>query len=215
MRSGAAERRSKMKSNPCVNNERALRLLNGDRRTVHEGLREYIAGDKLNRIHWKLSTKLEKLIVKEYGAISSNDVLVLVNLYKPDVKALSAKLQYETNIAFDRVFDAYMTLLEHLMKEKRPFTLCFYAPEIGELKSEDITTYAEGVAVLSEMYYEALSTEPMIAVDLCKKTMDEFGEFIYICPAYEECENIEGEYEELFDVSANDRVLSHCYWIKH
>jgi len=177
--------------------------------------RDYRPGDKPNRIHWKLSTKLEKLIVKEYGAISSNDVLVLINLYKPNVSHLTAELQHMTNLAFDRIFDAYMTMLAHLMKEKRPFTLCFYAPEIGELKHEDVTTYAEGVAVLSEIYYEALSTEPLLAIDLCKKTMDEFGEFIYICPAYEECENIEGEYEELFDVTQGERVLSHCYWIKH
>ena len=32
-----------MKNNPSVNNERALRLLNGDQRTVREAMSEYIA----------------------------------------------------------------------------------------------------------------------------------------------------------------------------
>lgn len=32
-----------MKNNPSVNNERALRLLNGDQRTVHKAMGDYIA----------------------------------------------------------------------------------------------------------------------------------------------------------------------------
>lgn len=43
---------------------------------VHD-LREYHKGDSLNSIHWKLSSKVDKLIVREFGNPSSQQALIL------------------------------------------------------------------------------------------------------------------------------------------
>ena len=47
-------------------------------------IREYQPGDRLSRIHWKLTEKLDKLIVKDNEATSSNEFTVLLELYQPD-----------------------------------------------------------------------------------------------------------------------------------
>ncbi|MBQ7587392.1 MAG: DUF58 domain-containing protein [Lachnospiraceae bacterium] len=47
-------------------------------------IREYRPGDRLSRIHWKLTEKLDKLIVKDNEATSSNEFTVLLELYQPD-----------------------------------------------------------------------------------------------------------------------------------
>lgn len=45
-------------------------------------LRDYIPGDSLGRIHWKLSEKAENLIVREFGCPSDYDVLILYDMMK-------------------------------------------------------------------------------------------------------------------------------------
>lgn len=45
-------------------------------------LREYREGDSLGRIHWKLSGKLDELIVREFGYPSNYTVLILYDMMK-------------------------------------------------------------------------------------------------------------------------------------
>lgn len=44
------------------------------------GLREYEKGDSLGSIHWKLSSKLDELIVREFGYPSNYNILILYDL---------------------------------------------------------------------------------------------------------------------------------------
>lgn len=46
------------------------------------GLREYIEGDSPKSIHWKLSSKIDKLVVREFGYPSNYDTLILYQLSK-------------------------------------------------------------------------------------------------------------------------------------
>lgn len=52
--------------------------------TKIEGLREYMPGDDLRRIHWKLWAKYEKLYVFMYKYTVSSASLIILNLYNPD-----------------------------------------------------------------------------------------------------------------------------------
>jgi uncharacterized protein (DUF58 family) len=178
--------------------------------------RDYQPGDKLQRIHWKLSTKLDHLLVKEYGSISSNDVLVLMELYQDFPASGVLAEEKRCRERFDRIFDVYYTLACHLLEQKRPFTLCWYAPALGELKREEITTREEASAVLYQLYYEAVSHEPDAALSMCRKTIDEYGDFIYIYPAYPACESQlqEGNSGLLFSCIAAGHVLASAAWIK-
>jgi hypothetical protein len=50
-------------------------------------LREYVDGDSLKKVHWRISAKLQKLYVKEYQHTALSDVAVLWDLYKNHYKA--------------------------------------------------------------------------------------------------------------------------------
>ncbi|MDI3312312.1 MAG: DUF58 domain-containing protein [Thermoanaerobacterium sp.] len=50
------------------------------------GLREYVDGDSLKRVHWRISAKLQKLYVKEYQHTALSEVAVLWDLYKNHYK---------------------------------------------------------------------------------------------------------------------------------
>lgn len=52
------------------------------------GIREYVVGDEVRNIHWKLSQKTDRLLVKEFGEAEFKGVLVLAdNAYYSDVSA--------------------------------------------------------------------------------------------------------------------------------
>lgn len=71
------------------------------------GLRDYIPGDSLGSIHWKLSGKLDTLVVREFGYPSNYQVLILYDILKEAdgnpvshernnaVLALTAELSYQ------------------------------------------------------------------------------------------------------------------------
>lgn len=46
-------------------------------------IREYQPGDRLQKIHWKLSEKIQKLMVKENESTSTNQFFLLAELYQP------------------------------------------------------------------------------------------------------------------------------------
>lgn len=46
------------------------------------GLRDYIPGDAMNSIHWKLSGKLDRLIVREFGRPSHYNTLLLYEMMR-------------------------------------------------------------------------------------------------------------------------------------
>lgn len=52
----------------------------GSDRSEIFGVRDYVVGDSMNAVHWKLTSKFDSLKSKEYGKTSNFHVLVLVDL---------------------------------------------------------------------------------------------------------------------------------------
>ncbi len=65
------------------------------------GLRDYRDGDRINSIHWKLSSRSESFIVKEFSEPAAGTVLVI-----PDV------CSSEDFSAKDRIMDVYFSLMK-------------------------------------------------------------------------------------------------------
>lgn len=62
-------------------------------------LRDYRSGDRPNRIHWKLSTKQEQLIVREYSLPVSHTVLLLADPVQKSLPSLDALLEAYCSVA--------------------------------------------------------------------------------------------------------------------
>lgn len=63
-----------------VQNNITSRSMKGNDPSEIMDVREYRDGDRLARIHWKLSDKYDQLMVKDFGDSISNDVLILFDL---------------------------------------------------------------------------------------------------------------------------------------
>lgn len=95
-------------------------------------IREYSYGDKINRIHWNLTTKLDDLMVKEYSLpVSSHIIIVFEFCTDP----LSENRFYKN----DAAIEATMSLSYYMIKNNISHRICWYDPRTKLFHSEKIT----------------------------------------------------------------------------
>jgi len=82
-------------------------------------LREYNQGDKLNRIHWKLSSKKDEFIVKEYSLPIDVPCSLFLDLkcYKDNELTLPV---------FDTLIETFLSLSQFLLDNERGHSVTFY-----------------------------------------------------------------------------------------
>lgn len=106
------------------------------------GIREYIPGDKLQNIHWKLSVKKDELMVKERISVSAMQLNVLVELANDDDMRLESVLELADSVT--RSFVA----------QNLPFTVYYYSTNKGELTGNYIGNEVERQEWLSMVLYD-------------------------------------------------------------
>lgn len=94
--------------------------------------RDYVQGDPLKRINWKLSTKKNKLMVRLDEAVASVQPVIMLDLYRSSsAKAEEAVLQEE------KLLCAVFGLVSVLIKQGIACTFVYYDAS-GELISESV-----------------------------------------------------------------------------
>ena len=67
-------------------------------------IRDYIDGDKLNKIHWKLSSKQESFIVKDYSLPINESVLLLIEMCDSQKNYNLLDTQFEVLFSLSHMF---------------------------------------------------------------------------------------------------------------
>ncbi len=108
-------------------------------------IREYVEGDKINRIHWKLSSKCSKLMIKEYSLPVSNHLMLLFEF----------SLDTASNHAFsktDAAIETVLALSEFLIKNNMTFRLCWFNRKKQCLQNDIISSNDDISAFVSELF---------------------------------------------------------------
>ena len=132
------------------------------------GIREYIPGDKLQNIHWKLSVKKDELMVKERVSVSAMQLNVLVDIANNDEMCAESVLELADSIT--RAF-----VLQNL-----PFTVHYYSTNTGELKSSYIGNEIERVQWMEMMLYDICYDEDVLMEDMFIHQFQASGNYLYI-----------------------------------
>ncbi len=108
-------------------------------------IREYIPGDRLQKIHWKLTAKTGKLMVKENEHTSSNQFTLLIELFlaKPEDDTLEESLKTGYSLGLS------------LIRAGQPFFLCFYQAGGGDFFTTLIQNKEQLDTAFSECFYFA------------------------------------------------------------
>lgn len=92
----------------------------GDDPTEIFAIREYEGGDKIRNIHWKLSSKTGKLMVKDYGLPLRDNDTVVIDIFSGGIK------KNKFRDMRDGVFDLLYGLINALTKRGVGFNVCYY-----------------------------------------------------------------------------------------
>ena len=113
-------------------------------------IRDYADGDKPNRIHWKLSSKLDSYLVKDYSLPLQNSVLLMVDTYLAPKELGGADL-------VDGVLRAVFSLSNQLLLAKVPHKISWYggnnaAPFVCPIEEVDDIYAAFGLLYKTARY---------------------------------------------------------------
>lgn len=101
-------------------------------------IREYQEGDRLNRIHWRLSERQDTLMIKEFGLPLEVHLVILVDFH--------VGLNNEDTLAvFDRIMDALFLISVTLLEQKLIHQIVWY-------DSKDKTCCEKQIASLEDFY---------------------------------------------------------------
>lgn len=105
-------------------------------------VREYIPGDSLKDIHWKLSAKKDDLMVKEHVSMSSRQIALLIELYNDEDGYIDGTLEY-----------AY-SLGKYLVNRRQGFTFYWWSSLTGLMKEREILGEEDMTDCFREIFYE-------------------------------------------------------------
>lgn len=105
-------------------------------------IREYIPGDKLQNIHWKLSAKKDLLMVKEHVSLTSSQLIFYIELANPEGNVL------------DLIMDSAYGIGIYLVNSQIPFSYMWYSMQNAQIRTAFITGMPQLKDTIFEMLYE-------------------------------------------------------------
>lgn len=109
-------------------------------------LREYYVGDKLNRIHWKLSSKNDKFIVKDYSLPIDSPVIVFLDLFCLEDSEYTLPI-------FDTLAEALVSVSQLLLENERLHTIVYYNANKKCFDEKNITDISSLAVAISELIF--------------------------------------------------------------
>lgn len=105
-------------------------------------VREYQQGDRLQTIHWKLSAKEQRLMIKEFARMSGNAFRLFVDYSFQNIRHL------------DPFFDLLYSLCDYMLGARIPLEVCWLNSSSHMLETQEITDYEAIRIMLLKLFYE-------------------------------------------------------------
>lgn len=121
-------------------------------------VRDYVPGDDIRRVHWGLSSKQDKLIVKEYSRPVADKCVVLLEtgLNVGAVDAFKERL--------DLVLSVFMTFSNKVLDSGQGMSVGWYSSRHSGIFFFDVKSYDEIYAVVKELLTESFSDKKSISL---------------------------------------------------
>lgn len=141
-------------------------------------VREYRPGDRLQKIHWKLSSKIDKLMVKENEATSTNQFFMLLELYQPSREDCAA--DPALNAILDTALEQAQSLALELIEAQEIFIFAFYSVGKEDFVMSTIRCQDDFTEALSECFYEKAYDTENLALDIYERSGLSKGTLLHI-----------------------------------
>jgi len=130
-------------------------------------IREYVPGDRIKDIHWKVSAKKDELMVKERVRLSENQLTLLVDT--------SGERGY-----LDSVIALSYNMIRHSLNEGIPVKLLWWNDKLSELGECEIMNKQEIGKAFREMYDAGISKNIAFALDYIRNTKIKVKNYVLV-----------------------------------
>lgn len=131
-------------------------------------LREYAAGDEIRKIHWKLSSKLDKTVVRDFSLPLNYSIFLLMELTR------------EKEEVVDTVVETYLSLSKALLENGLNHTLAWYDAGSGIFHSRDLDDFEQLDMAASEVLVSFPADADTAALDYYLASASRSGNNILI-----------------------------------
>lgn len=133
-------------------------------------IREYIPGDRLMSIHWKLSAKRDILMVKDRVSMSDKQLVVLPELWAGDFRML------------DLILASTYTIIHTFVADKTTVRLVYWSANRYEYDDIRIDYVEDIDHAFIQMFYEHPYANPNEAAEHMAGVYPEVHSYMYIAP---------------------------------
>lgn len=141
-------------------------------------IREYLPGDRLQKIHWKLSSKIDKLMVKENESTSTNEFFLLLELFQPPKESCG-----ENDLLFnalDHALEEAWSISLELIHEGEIFTFAAYSVSKEDFIMSTIRCREDLENAFSECFYEPSYDTENLGLDIYERSGMKKGTLLHI-----------------------------------
>ena len=133
-------------------------------------IREYIPGDRLQKIHWKLSAKIHKLMVKENEQTSSHQFILLPELYLPD----------PAQPVLEQILSNTLTMGRSLLADGITFFFRYYSIAAQDFMQFCILNEDQIEEAFRSCFYESTYAESDLALTVLQKADMVHGSILHV-----------------------------------
>ena len=151
-------------------------------------IREYEPGDRLQNIHWKLSSKSESFLVKDYSMPVNHEITLLLDFRRTDDKY---------------VLELFFSVILFLCQEGQEMYVCWVNGE--ELEEEHISSKEQWMSLIFKIYEDKPNQGEISAYDYYSRLYAQsLGNTMYFCR--KDALPQGGEYEQEMQIEAGEAV---------
>lgn len=115
--------------------------------SLFSDVRDYQAGDSFRAIHWKLSSKYNQLITKEFEGNVNNKSKIIVN-------SDALPFSFEENIVIEEyVVEGAVALIKHLLENNTPIQMHYFKSESKRINGNKLKDFGRFYEVLTQMVF--------------------------------------------------------------
>ncbi|MCX7711065.1 MAG: DUF58 domain-containing protein [Clostridia bacterium] len=143
--------------------------------TTISDIRNYTYGDSLKKIHWKLSGKLNKLMVKNFQSTSETTATIILDLKKNNYS-------YEENtIIEDRIIESALSVIYFCLRNWIHTKLLFFNESLVEIEGDNSKDFDEIYRILARISFNnSIDVKDILKIYL-EGNIQQNNIFIFTC----------------------------------
>ncbi len=116
--------------------------------TTISDTRKYAYGDSLKRIHWKLSAKVNQLMVKNFEGTSKTNCVIMLDLQKNNYS-------YEQNIVLeDKLIECTVAVAYYCLSNWIPINFVYHSEEVNKIEAKNTVDFDKIYDLLSNVSFD-------------------------------------------------------------